>query len=95
MKTILTIIFCTLSCSTLAWADNSSFTPGEVQLNAQIQAQIKNLQEQQQQQLATLNSQLQAQIQKVQSDLEKEIQLSNNQVQGQLKQLQTQISAKH
>lgn len=94
MKFVLSIIFGSLIYSSLACADDSGFTPGEVKLNAQIQAQIKSLQEQQQQQLATLNSQLQAQIQKVQSDLEKEIQTANSQTQQQLKALQAQIAAK-
>jgi uncharacterized protein YlxW (UPF0749 family) len=93
MKFVLSMIFCTLTCSSLAFADDG-FTPGEVKLNAQIQAQIKSLQDQQQQQLATLNSQLQAQIQKVHDDLEREIQTANSQTQDQLKQLQAQIAAK-
>jgi Skp family chaperone for outer membrane proteins len=85
------IILCILAFSSAAYADNSGFTPGEVKLNNQIQAQIKNLQAQQQQQLTALNTKLQAQIQKVQSDLEKEMQIANTQTQNQLKQLQSQI----
>lgn len=94
MKLIAPIIICSIAASSIAFADDSGFTPGEVKLNAQLQAQINNLQTQQQQQLATMNSQLQAQIQKVQSDLEKEIQTSNAQIQAQLKQIQAQIPAK-
>ncbi len=55
---------------------------------AQLQEQIKTLQEQQQQQLATLNSQVQAQMQKMHEDLQQEIQTANSQIQDQLKQMQ-------
>lgn len=94
MKLVHGIIFGSLAVSSLVFADTSGFTPGEVKLNAQIQNQIKSLQEQQQQQLAALSTQLQAQIKQVQSDLEKEIQTANTQTQEQLKQLQAQIAAK-
>jgi hypothetical protein len=94
MKLIAKIMFCTLTCSTLVYADDSGFTPGEVKLNSQIQAQLKTMQAQQQQQIATLNSQLQAQIQKVQNQLENEIQTANAQIQTQLKQIQAQIPPK-
>lgn len=95
MKHLLSIMFGSLACTSLAFAaDTTGFTPGEVKLNAQIQEQIKALQQQQQQQISTLNTQLQAQIQKVQTELEKEIQTANAQTQEQLKQLQSQIAAK-
>jgi len=90
MKLITKIILGTMAFSSLAFADD--FTPGEVKLNAQIQTQIKALQDQQQQLLADLNTKLQAQIQKLQSDLQTQIQTANTQIQGQLKQMQDQIS---
>ncbi len=91
MNQLIKIIFSTIIISSVAHADEG-FTASEVKLNAQIQAQIKALQDQQQQQLADLNSKIQAQLQKVQSDLQNEIQTANTQVQNELKQMQDQIS---
>lgn len=91
MKLLAKIIFCTAAFSSTAFADDS-FTPAEVKLNAQIQAQIKAMQDQQQQQLDELNTKIQAQIQKMQADLQSQAQTANNQIQGQLKQMQEQIN---
>lgn len=92
MKFIANIMIGAIACTSIAYADD--FTPGEVKLNSQIQAQLKTMQEQQQQQLAALNAQLQAQIQKVQTELQQQIQTANTQIQDQLKQMQTQINSK-
>jgi DNA anti-recombination protein RmuC len=62
-----------------------------VQLNTQIQAQLKQMNTQQQQQIDKLNAQLQAQIKQVQSTLQDLIQKSNTQTQTQIKQVQANL----
>ena len=58
-------------------------------VNNKIQAQLKALQTQQQQQIATLNSQLQTQLKQMQTDLQTQIKTVNSQTQTQMKEMQT------
>src|SRR5437588_5544259 len=85
------IIFCFILFTPMTYAADATSV---VELNTQIQEQIKGLQDQQQQQLATLNTQLQAQIQKMQTDLQKQIQTVNSQTQEQMKQIQADLQKK-
>ena len=85
MNYLCKVIFSSLLLSNMVYAADTTVA----QLNTQIQAQLKTLQEQQQQQITTLNSQLQTQLQKLQTDLQTQIQTVNGQTQTQMKQMQT------
>ncbi|MGC1183340.1 hypothetical protein [Legionella sp.] len=64
-----------------------------VQLNTQLQAQLKQMHDQQQQQIITLNTQLQAQMKQMHAQIQKiytENQNQMKQMQAQIKQVQQQ-----
>jgi DNA anti-recombination protein RmuC len=60
-----------------------------VQLNTQLQAQMKQLQTDLQQQILTLNTQMQNQIKQMQATLQDQIQKLNTQLEGEIGQLKT------
>lgn len=70
---------------------DGTVSPEVVQLNTQIQAQLKQIQDSQQQQITTLNTQLQTQIQQMQAKLQEQIQTLNAQTQNQIKEVQTNL----
>lgn len=88
MKKIITAILLSASFFSQAHAgDNDQL----VQLNNKIQAQLKEMNDQQQKQIIQLNTQVNAQMQKLQADLQKTIADSNKNTLVQLQQLQTEI----
>lgn len=61
------------------------------QINAQMQAQLKQQQTELQQQIGNLNTQLQAQIKQMHDDLQNQIDGLNTQTQKQMDQLQSSV----
>ncbi|MGL6030028.1 MAG: hypothetical protein ACRC0B_07010 [Legionella sp.] len=61
------------------------------QINAQMQAQLKQQQTELQQQIGNLNTQLQAQIKQMHDDLQNQIDSLNTQTQKQMDQLQSSV----
>jgi TolA-binding protein len=97
MKFVFRVIFCTSLLINMTYATDRSLaesTPPdsgqEIQdVNNKIQAQLKALQAQQQDQIATLNTQVQTQLKEMQAELQKQIQTVNSQTQTQMKEIQT------